>query len=108
MKPKSFSETDEQNHSIVTPGQPPVELDMSNFLYEAVDASKFIDVKSWSPFFDDIPVDPYIKDGYRYKSVAWLRIKHAKAAAIKEIDEHIAAVNKLSGMSDEESTQYLS
>ncbi len=95
-------------HAIVTPDQPPVELDLSNFLYEAMDATKFINVGSWSPYFDAIPADPYIKQGYRYKSIAWFRIKHIKAAAIKGIDEHIAAVNRLSGMIEEESNHYLS
>jgi hypothetical protein len=88
--------------------RPPVELDLSDFLYESIDASKLIDVKSWSPFFDEIPVDPYIRDGYRYKSIAWFRVKHAMAAPITAIDEQIARVNKLSGMSEEQSNQYLS
>jgi hypothetical protein len=101
-------ETEAGSRSVVTPDQPPVELDLSTFLYEAFDTSKFFDVKSWAPFFDAIPVDPYIKDGYRYKSIAWFRIKHAKAAAIEGIDERIAAVNRLSGMSDAQSSKYLS
>ncbi|HEY4109551.1 2OG-Fe dioxygenase family protein [Puia sp.] len=63
---------------------------------------------SWSPFFDEIPVDPYIRDGYRYKSIAWFRMKHAMAAPIKAIDEHISMVNQLSGMSDAQSNRYLS
>lgn len=88
--------------------RPPVELDLSTFLYERIDASRFIDVGGWSRFFDQIPVDPYIKDGYRYKSIAWFRVRHSKAAAIAEIDEHIAAVNALSGMTDAQSGQYLS
>jgi hypothetical protein len=92
----------------VQPGSPPAELDLSGFLYKAIDVSQLVNVKSWSPFFDEIPVDPYIKDGYRYKSIAWFRVKHAKADAIKEIDGHIATVNKLSGMSVEESSAYLS
>jgi hypothetical protein len=87
---------------------PPVERDLSKFLFEAIDASKFIDVGSWSPYFDAIPVDPYIKDGYRYKTIAWFRVKHAMTPAIREIDEHIATVNRLSGMSDEQSNRYLS
>ena len=86
----------------------PVERDLSQFLFEAIDASQFIDVKSWSPYFDAIPVDPYIKDGYRYKSIAWFRVKHAMAPAIGQIDEHIATVNRLSGMSDAQSSRYLS
>lgn len=49
------------HHAIVTPGAAPVELNLSDFLYEAVDASPFADVKSWSQFFDLVPVDPYIK-----------------------------------------------
>lgn len=94
--------------SSVEPTQLPVEKDLSNFLYETIDASSFIDVNAWVPCFDEIPVDPYIKDGYRYKAIAWFRIKHKMAAAIKEIDERIEAINELSGMNEEESKRYTS
>lgn len=90
------------------PDVPPIALNLDNFLYEQIDASSFIDVKSWVPYFDAIPVDPYIREGYRYKSIGWFRMKHKCADAIAGIDEHIAAVNRLSDMSDEESSQYLS
>jgi hypothetical protein len=96
------------SHAVVTPDQQPVELDLSDFLYQAIDTSKFIDISNWARFFDAILVDPYIKDGYRYKSIAWFRVKHEKAAAINGIDEHIDVVNKLSGMPAEESGRYLS
>lgn len=91
-----------------SPGLPPAELDLASFLYQSIDASRFMDVQGWSSFFDAIPRDPYIKDGYRYKSIAWFRVKHSKAAAMAEIDEHLAAVNTLSGMSDEMGRRYLS
>jgi hypothetical protein len=93
---------------VVKPDLLPAERDLSNFIYESIDASSFINVNAWVPFFDEIPVDPYIKDGYRYKAIAWFRIKHKKAAAIKEIDERILAINKLGGMREEESKQYTS
>ncbi len=94
--------------AVVDPNFPPQELDLPNFLYEAIDPSSFIDVTSWSRFFDLIPVDPYIKEGYRYKAIAWFRVKHDKADAIDGIDERIATVNQLSGMNEEESKKYLS
>ena len=94
--------------AVVQPNTSPQELELSNFLYEAIDASSFVDVKSWSRFFDLIPVDPYIKEGYRFKAIAWFRIKHDKAEPIVGIDEHIAAVNELSGISKEAGKQYLS
>ena len=94
--------------SIVTPGKAPVELDLSAFLYQAIDASDFIDVKNWMPSFDAIPVDPYVKEGYRYKSIGWFRVKHQKATAVAEIDEHIKTVNELSGLDGAESSCYLS
>jgi len=94
--------------SIVHPNATPVELDLSDFLYEAFDASTFADVKSWSTFYDTIPKDPYIKEGYRYKAIGWFRIKHTKATAIQGIDAHIAEVNELSGMTKHESDSYLS
>src|SRR4051812_22853061 len=90
------------------PDKMPQELDLSQFLYEDIDVTNFIDVKSWAPFYDEIPVDPYIKEGYRYKAVGWFRVKHKMAEAIAGIDERIAAVNELSGMSGEESQRYLS
>ena len=111
MRSNTFSGAPDQKppgYSGVSPDQPLVELDLSDFLYEAIDASKLIDIKSWSPYFDAIPVDPYIKEGYRYKSIAWFRMKHIKAATVEGIDEHIAAVNALSGITGEESDQYLS
>jgi hypothetical protein len=96
------------NRSGVHPDQRPVELNLADFLYEAVDASEFINVKGWAASFDELPVDPYIEEGYRYKSIAWFRIKHRGAPAVDGIDEKIAAVNRLSGMSEEESSRYLS
>ena len=93
------------NKSIVSQNKLPAERNLSDFIYESIDASSFINVHAWSEFFDEIPVDPYIKDGYRYKAIAWFRIKHNKADAIKEIDERILAINKLSGINDEESNQ---
>jgi len=94
--------------SVVNPDRAPQELELDKFLYQAIDVSSFIDVKNWAQYFDLIPVDPYIKEGYRYKAIAWFRVKHDKAAAIEGIDQHIATVNELSGMSEEESKQYLS
>jgi hypothetical protein len=93
---------------VVTPDELPVERNLQDFIYESIDASSFVNVNAWSAFFNEIPVDPYIKDGYRYKAIAWFRIKHSKATAINEIDERILAVNKLSGLSEEESNQYTS
>ena len=86
----------------------PVELDLSKFFYQSFGVSNFIDVGGWSRYFDEIPVDPYIKEGYRYKSIAWFRVKHKQSPANEEIDKHIATVNRLSGMNDEASRSYLS
>jgi len=92
----------------VNPNEKPAELDLSSFLYEAIDTAGFINVKDWVAYYDEIPVDPYIKEGYRYKAIAWFRVKHRMAEAIPGIDARIAEANTLSGMSDEESNQYLS
>lgn len=94
--------------SFVDPNSPPVELTLNDFIYETIDASSFMNVAGWRKSFDEIPVDPYIKEGYRYKAIAWFRIKHIQAFAIAEIDKHITEVNKLSGMSVEESKKYTS
>jgi hypothetical protein len=95
-------------HSIVTPDQSPLELNLSNFLYEAIDTSRFININNWATFYDEIPVDPYIKEGYRYKAIGWFRVKHRMAEAIRGIDDHIGVVNTLSGMSERESRRFLS
>src|SRR4051812_38025396 len=100
--------TNRPEGAVVLPDASPKELDLSNFLYEAIDASDFLGVSKWAQYFDLIPVDPYIKEGYRYKAIAWFRVKHDKAKAIEGIDQHIAAVNKLSGMDDEQGKKYLS
>jgi len=105
---KVKNQTADAAKPVVTPDTAPKELDLTNFLYEAIDASAFLDVRKWSQFFDLIPVDPYIKEGYRFKAIAWFRVKHNKASAIEGIDQRIAAVNELSGMSEEESKKYLS
>jgi hypothetical protein len=94
--------------AIVSPGSRPEELDLSNFLYEAIDASTFLDTGKWGHFFDRIPVDPYIKEGYRFKAIAWFRVKHNQVTPVEGIDQHIASVNELSGISKEESKNYLS
>jgi hypothetical protein len=94
--------------AMVSPDKIPVERDLSGFLYEAIDMAPYVNIKNWAEFYDEIPVDPYIKEGYRYKSIAWVRIKHARASAIEGIDAHIAEVNRLSGMSAEYSSQFLS
>lgn len=67
-----------------------------------------MNIEDWSRYFDLIPVDPYIKQGYRFKAIAWFRVKHNKAVAIDGIDQHIKAVNELSGMNEKESEKYLS
>jgi len=94
--------------SIVSPNIPPKELDLSQFLYEAIDASTFMDISKWWKSFDLIPIDPYIKEGYRFKAIAWFRVKHDRADVIDGIDQHIATVNELSGMNAVQSKKYLS
>src|SRR5262249_20639045 len=102
------SYTHTASRALVRPDAPPVALDLNDFLYQQTDARSFIDVKEWASWFDTIPVDPYIPAGYRYKSIGWFRMKHVCADAIAGIDERIATVNQLSGMTDEEGAQYLS
>ena len=92
----------------VQPDKAPKELELSGFLYEAIDANSFLEIEDWSRYFDLIPVDPYVQQGYRFKAIAWFRVKHDMAAAIEGIDQHIAVVNELSGMNEEESRKYLS
>ena len=96
------------NKNILDPNQPPIEKDLSNFLYEAIDTSTFMNVNEWGQYYDEIPSDPYIKEGYRYKSIAWFRIKHSSAPSNEAIDKHLANVNQLSGIDESESLNYLS
>jgi len=108
MHEKTTTEIATDGRAVVNPELLPKELNLSNFLYEAINASTFINVDKWAQYFDKIPVDPYIKEGYRYKAIAWFRVKHAKAKAIEGIDQHIAAVNELSGINEEEGKKFLS
>jgi hypothetical protein len=101
-------ETKTYSPAIVSAGSVPEELDLGHFLYEDIDVTGIVDVKSWGRYYDEIPVDPYIKEGYRYKAIRWFRIKHRMADANKGIDEHITMVNEMSGMSSGESGKYLS
>ncbi|MFL5788195.1 MAG: 2OG-Fe dioxygenase family protein [Flavisolibacter sp.] len=93
--------------AVIHPDQLPVELDLSSFLFKTINTNDFIDVHKWIPYFDAIPVDPYIKEGYRFKSIAWYRVKHKLAPANETIDAHIKLVNGLSGMKEEQSEKYL-
>src|SRR5262245_61659235 len=90
-------------HAIVESGRPPVPLALADFLFDIVDVSASIDTTKWAYFFGEIPVDPYVLEGYRYKAVAWLRVKHAHAPSNPAIDDLIARVNEASGMSPERS-----
>src|SRR5689334_14325968 len=90
-------------HAIVETGRPPVPLPLAEFLFDTADVSTSIDTTRWARFFDEIPADPYVPEGYRYKAVAWLRVKHAQAPSNPAIDDHIARANEASGMSPERS-----
>jgi hypothetical protein len=93
---------------MVSPDLPPEPTALSELLYEIVDASSLIDVKALAPVYESIPVDPYVSEGYRYKALAWLRVKHRLGAVNHAIDEHIARANELSGLSPERSRAFLS
>ena len=93
---------------MVSPDQPPRPVALSEFLYEIVDVSSLVDVKAFAAFYPSIPVDPYVKEGYRYKALAWLRVKHRLGTVNAAIDEHIARTNELSGMRPERSRALLS
>ncbi len=88
---------------MVRPDRPPQPRALAEFLYEIVDASSLIDVTALATFYPAIPVDPYVAEGYRYKAIAWLRVKHRLGTVNPAIDEHIARANALSGMSPERS-----
>jgi hypothetical protein len=84
--------------AVIDPERAPVARSMDDFLFETIDLSRTLDTKKWARFYDAIPVDPYVSEGYRYKAIAWLRIKHARAAANRSIDERIARANDASGI----------
>ena len=83
---------------MVSADRPPRPIELSEFLYEIVDASSGIDVKAFAASYDAIPVDPYVAEGYRYKALAWLRVKHRLGTVNEAIDAHIAHANELSGL----------
>jgi len=67
-----------------------------------------IDVNASRASTLSIPVDPYVQEGYRYKALAWLRVKHRLGTVNEAIDDHIARANELSGMTPERSRALLS
>lgn len=93
---------------MVSPDRPPRPIALSEFVYEIVDSSSLIDVKALAASYPSIPVDPYVEEGYRYKALAWLRVKHQLGTVNKAIDDHIARANDLSGMSPERSRAFTS
>ena len=93
---------------MVSPDRPPRPIALSEFLYEIVDGSSMIDVKALAASYPSIPVDPYVAEGYRYKALAWLRVKHRLGTVNAAIDEHIARANELSGMTPERSRAFTS
>jgi hypothetical protein len=92
----------------ISPNKPPRELDLSGFLFETFDTSKWLDINQWSDYYDEIPVDPYITEGFRYKAIGWFRMKHRMAVANTAIDEHLKEINRLSGFNESENHHYLS
>jgi len=83
---------------MVSADRPPRPIDLADFLYEVVDASSLIDVNAFAPSYEPIPVDPYVREGYRYKAITWLRVKHRLAAVNIAIDDHIARANEQSDL----------
>jgi hypothetical protein len=61
--------------------------------------------RSLIPF---LPIPIQRKEGFRYKAIAWFRIKHSLAASIPGIDRYISAINNLSGLTQEQRNRYLS
>jgi len=83
---------------MVRPERSPHPIELADFLYEVVDASSLIDVKAIAAAYEAIPVDPYVREGYRYKALTWLRVKHRPGAVNPAIDAHISRTNELSGL----------
>jgi len=71
---------------MVSPDRPPRPIALSEFVYEIVDSSSLIDVKALAASYPSIPVDPYVEEGYRYKALAWLRVKHQLTIRILPVD----------------------
>src|SRR3569623_2276946 len=87
---------------MVCPVRPPQPIALSELLYETVDASSLIDVKALAASYDAIPVAPYVAQGYRYKAIARLRVKHRLGTGNPATDEHIARASELSGMTPDQ------
>jgi hypothetical protein len=43
-----------ENAPVITPHKLPIEKDLSDFIYESIDASSFINVNAWCEFFDAV------------------------------------------------------
>lgn len=83
-------------------------IDLNKFLFELNDSCLDTRSKPWTDCFSAIPQDPYIKEGYRFKQIAWFRVKHRDAAAVNGIDAHLQMINEDSGMDPATSARLLS
>jgi hypothetical protein len=86
----------------------PLPYALDRFLFELSDSLIDTTAPAWTECFAQIPVDPYIKEGYRYKRTAWFRVKHVAAPAEAAIDAHLRVINEMSEMDEDVAARYLS
>jgi len=86
----------------------PDPLDLDRFLFELGDSLINTTTPAWAECYANIPVDPYIKEGYRHKQTAWFRVKHVAASPNRGIDQHLRTINDMSGMDSRLSASLLS
>lgn len=37
----------------------------------------------WKKFFADLPKDPYVKEGFRYKKIGWFKLKAGENGCVR-------------------------
>jgi len=68
---------------------------LENFTHEVRNVSREIDINSLANYMDTIPKDPYVKEGYRFKSVGWYRVQRITNGVVvkpnSDLDHAIAS-----------------
>ncbi len=80
-------------------------INLDQFLFELNDSGIDTQSKLWTDCFSQIAIDPYIKEGYRYKQITWFRVKHQNALTVIGIDEHLQSINEDSGFDKQKPEQ---
>ncbi|KAJ3128731.1 hypothetical protein HK098_003723 [Nowakowskiella sp. JEL0407] len=74
--------------------------DLTNFIFELISLHDHINLSEWAKYMDEIPADPYVHEGYRFKSIGWFRVKRNDSEPDPLIDQKIMSLSESSNDAD--------